>query len=52
MAVAAHDRDVALGEQVAQIDQNFHVSGEESGGNGLAEEETLRYGSACPGRGS
>src|SRR5277367_4249883 len=40
LAVLAHNRHVALRQQVAQVEEHFHVSGQEAQGwNGLADEK-------------
>ncbi len=40
LAVLAENRDVSLRQQVAQIDDHFHVSGQKSqAGNGLTHED-------------
>src|SRR5215470_7449617 len=38
-AVVAHNGNVALGEQIAEIDKNLHVSGKDAIGDGLADKE-------------
>ena len=39
VAVLSHYRHIALREKISQVHENFHVSGEEAGRNGLPDAE-------------
>ena len=51
LAVLAHDRHIALRQQVAQVDQRFHVGGQEAQGRNPLPNEKIKEGIALSWRG-
>ena len=48
LAILAHDRRIALCEQVAQVDERFHVSRKKSQGGNRLPDENIQEGIALP----
>lgn len=39
VSIASHHRDITLRQKIPEVHQNFHVSGEKTGWDGLPEKE-------------